>query len=346
MKMNSCQFSIEQEVKTITKELKLISMQDVQAEAVQWIWYPYIPKGKITIVQGDPGEGKTTLTLSLVSLLTRGQPMPGNSNALPPMNVIYQTAEDGLADTIKPRLTAMDADCSRVLVIDESKHALSMCDERLEQAIRTVGAGLAILDPIQAYLGDGVDMHRANEIRPIFKQLALLAERTGCAILLIGHMNKMQGAKAAYRGLGSIDFRAAARSVLLVGRSKDDPKVRIVVHDKSSLAPEGRAVLFCLDEENGFLWNGFSDVTANDLLSGNAAVTKTTQAELLLTEQLMDGPKPSEELCQAALAHGISERTLKIAKQNLGVKAIRKGDRWYAELEKPERVHGPDRSRG
>ncbi|MGM9557068.1 MAG: hypothetical protein ACI3VP_02295, partial [Oscillospiraceae bacterium] len=171
-------------------------------------------------------------------------------------------------------------------------------------------------------------------------------ERTGCAILLIGHMNKMQGAKAAYRGLGSIDFRAAARSVLLVGRSKDDSTVRIVVHDKSSLVPEGRAVLFCLDGVNGFLWNGFSDVTAIDLLSGNAAVTKTAQAEQLLTELLMDGPKPSEELCQAALAHGISERTLKIAKQNLGVNAIRKGDRWYAELEKPERVHGPDRSRG
>ncbi|MGM9613815.1 MAG: AAA family ATPase [Butyricicoccus sp.] len=285
-------------------------MQDVQAEAVQWIWYPYIPKGKITVVQGDPGEGKTTLALSLVSLLTRGQPMPGSRDALPPMNVIYQTVEDGLSDTIKPRLTAMDADCSRVLVIDESEHALSMCDERLEQAICTVGAGLAILDPIQAYLGDGVDMHRANEIRPIFKQLALLAERTGCTILLIGHMNKMQGAKAAYRGLGSIDFRAAARSVLLVGRSKDDPTVRIVVHDKSSLAPEGRAVLFCLDGENGF-----SDITANDLLSGNAAVTKTAQAEQLLTELLMAGPKPSEELCQAALTRGISERTLKIAKQ-------------------------------
>ncbi len=321
----------------MSNTLKLISMQDVQAEDVQWIWYPYIPKGKITIIQGDPGEGKTTLVLSLVSLLTRGLPMPGADKALPPMNVIYQTAEDGLADTIKPRLTAMDADCSRVLVIDETERALSMCDDRLEKAIRTVGAGLAVLDPIQAYLGEGVDMHRANEIRPIFKRLASLAERTGCAILLIGHMNKMQGAKAAYRGLGSIDFRAAARSVLLVGRSKDDPTVRIVVHDKSSLAPEGRAILFSLDAENGFLWNGFSDITANELLSGNAAATKTAQAEQLLTELLQNGPRPSEELTQAALSCGISERTLKIAKQNLNVKSYRDGDHWCSALELPRR---------
>lgn len=323
----------------MSNELKLISMQDVQEESVQWIWYPYIPKGKITIVQGDPGEGKTTFVLSLVSLLTKGLPMPGSDAALSPMNVIYQTAEDGLADTIKPRLTAMDTDCSKVLVIDETEHALSMSDERLERAIRITGAGLAILDPIQAYLGEGVDMHRANEIRPIFKRLAQLAERTGCAFLLIGHMNKMQGAKAAYRGLGSIDFRAAARSVLLVGRSKNDSTVRIVVHDKSSLAPEGRAILFSLDAENGFLWNGFSDVTANDLLSGNASATKTAQAELLLTELLERGPKPSEELVQAALACGISERTLKIAKQNLGVKSYRDGDHWCSEL-KPVR-RGP-----
>jgi len=141
--------------------------------------------------------------------------MQGEEKALPPMNVIYQTAEDGLADTIKPWLTTMAADCGRVLVIDESEKELTMGDKRLEQAIHETGAGLAILDPLQAYLGNGVDMHRANEVRPIFKRLGQMAEATGCAVVLIGHMNKMQGTKSAYRGLGSIDFRAAARSVLL-----------------------------------------------------------------------------------------------------------------------------------
>lgn len=251
------------------------------------------------------------------------------------MNIIYQTAEDGLADTVKPRLTALGADCSKVLVIDESERELTLSDRRLAQAIQETDAGLFVLDPIQAYLGDGVDMHRANEVRPIFKRLGQLAEQTGCAIVLVGHMNKMQGVKSAYRGLGSIDFRAA-RSVLLVGRSKDDEQVRVVVHDKSSLAPEGKSILFSLHSDTGFSWSGFCDTTANELLSGSGpSITKTEQAERLLLELLKDGEVASEELVRRSTALGISERTLKIAKQNQGVVSVRRGERWYARLSDP-----------
>lgn len=320
-------------------KLKLITMSEIQAEEVKWLWYPYIPFGKITIIQGDPGEGKTTFVLALTALLTRGMSMPGDALVLPPTNIIYQTAEDGLADTIKPRLDSLGADCSRVLVIDENERELTMDDHRLAQAIQETNARLVVLDPIQAYLGDGVDMHRANEIRPIFKRLCKMAEQTRCAVILVGHMNKMQGAKSAYRGLGSIDFRAAARSVLLVGRSKDDPGVRIVVHDKSSLAPEGQSILFSLDSENGFIWNGFCDTTASELLSGNGpSITKTEQAEKLILEMLENGEVASDELLQRSSALGISERTLKIAKQNLGVSAIRHSGRWY--VQRPEPVQG------
>ncbi|WP_300415771.1 AAA family ATPase [uncultured Oscillibacter sp.] len=314
-------------------KLKLLTMSDIPAEEVRWLWYPYLPRGKITIIQGDPGEGKTTFVLALASLLTRGLPAPGNTESQPPMNIIYQTAEDGLADTVKPRLTALGADCSRVLVIDESERELTLSDRRLAQAIQETGAGLLVLDPIQAYLGDGVDMHRANEVRPIFKRLGQLAEQTGCAIVLVGHMNKMQGAKSAYRGLGSIDFRAAARSVLLVGRSKDDAETRVVVHDKSSLAPEGASILFSLHADTGFSWSGFCDTTASELLSGSSpAATKTEQAERLLLELLEKGEVSSEELVRRSSALGISERTLKIAKQNQGVVSVRRGGRWYAKL--------------
>ena len=255
---------------------------------------------------------------------------------LPPTNIIYQTAEDGLADTIKPRLDSLGADCSHVLVIDENERELTLDDHRLAQAIQETNAGLVVLDPIQAYLGDGVDMHRANEIRPIFKRLCRMAERTGCAVILIGHMNKMQGAKSAYRGLGSIDFRAAARSVLLVGRSKDDSNMRVVVHDKSSLAPEGQSILFSLNSESGFTWNGFCDTTASELLSTNGpSITKTEQAEKLILEMLESGEVASDELLRRSSALGISERTLKIAKQNLGVSAIRRGDHWYVQIAEP-----------
>ena len=166
--------------------------------------------------------------------------------------MIYQTAEDGLGDTIKPRLMEAEADLDRVLVIDESKQGLSLSDERIERAIRQTGARLIILDPIQAYMGEKTDMNRANEVRPMFRRLADVAERTGCAVILIGHLNKAAGGQSAYRGLGSIDFRAAARSVLLIGRVKREPNVRVIVHDKSSLAPEGKPVAFCLDPERAF----------------------------------------------------------------------------------------------
>lgn len=169
------------------KNYRLINMEDVQAREVSWLWYPYIPYGKLTIVQGDPGEGKTTFILHLAALLTKGEPLPNEEVDVQrePVNVIYQNAEDSLEDTIKPRLLEAGADCNRVLVIDESVDCLSMTDERLVRAIRETGAKMVVLDPIQAYLGADVDMHRANEIRPVLKQLGNIAEEYGCAIILM-----------------------------------------------------------------------------------------------------------------------------------------------------------------
>ena len=190
-------------------DLKLINMQDIEVEAVEWLIYPLIPYGKITIIQGDPGEGKTTLVLQIIARLTKGESIM-DEEAKEPINVIYQTAEDGLGDTIKPRLLSAEADCSRVLVIDDKDKQLTMSDVRLEQAIVETNAKLVVLDPIQGFLGSDVDMHRANEIRPIMKHIAELAEKYKCAIILIGHMNKCSTGKSAYRGLGSIDLASGA----------------------------------------------------------------------------------------------------------------------------------------
>lgn len=314
------------------KKNRLIRMSDIKTEQVQWLWYPYIPYGKVTIVQGDPGEGKTSFVLAMIALLTNGEPLPEEEAASPPINVIYQSAEDGLADTIKPRLEQSGADCCRVLVIDESDRELTLCDERLEHAVKETGARLIVLDPLQAYLGDGVDMHRANEVRPVFKRLCAMADRTGCAVILIGHMNKAQGLKSSYRGLGSIDFRAAARSVLLVGRLKSDLSVRVVAHDKSSLAPEGKSIAFSLDAENGFQWKGYCDTTVDEVLSGTGSVqTKTMQMEQELKE-LLSKPVPVEEVFRRAKELGISERTVNIAKKNVGVQAVKHANHWYWQL--------------
>ena len=171
-------------------ELKMIRMSEVQSQEIEWLWYPFIPYGKLTIIQGDPGDGKTTMVLNLAAKLSKGEALDKNMKVTEPVNVIYQTAEDGLADTVKPRLELAGADCERIIVIDESDKSLSMVDERLEEAIVRTGARLLILDPIQAYLGGGMDMNRANEARDMTKKLGALAEKTKCAIILIGHMNK------------------------------------------------------------------------------------------------------------------------------------------------------------
>ena len=312
------------------KDLNIINMQDVEATEVIWLWYPYIPYGKITIIQGDPGEGKTTLVLNFAALLTRGEKLPESDTAAEPINVLYQSAEDGLADTIKPRLMAANADASRVMVIDETNIELSMTDHHLEAAISQTGAKLVILDPLQAYLGAKVDMHRANEVRPIFKHLATVAEKYGCAIVLIAHMNKSAGMKAAYRMLGSVDITAAARSVLIVGRINNNPTVRVMVHSKSSLAPEGEPIAFELNPETGFAFIGKYHISVEELLDGISTVGKLDEAEHFLETLFADVDEiPQKEIIAQAQSRNIAKRTLDEAKKKLHIGSFKVGNQWF-----------------
>ena len=304
-------------------ELKLIHMEDVVSKEVEWLWYPYIPYGKITIIEGDPGEGKTTLVLKLAAALSRGLPLPcDDDKEYEPIHIIYQTAEDGIEDTIKPRLEKAGADCSMIRVIDETDKELSMTDDRLEQAIIETKARLIILDPIQAYIGATVDMHRANEIRPVLKHLGIIAEKHNCAIILIGHMNKASGSKSTYRGLGSIDIQATARSVLLVVRLRDKPNIRIMAHDKSSLAPAGDAIGFEMTEDNGMVCIGPYDITIDELLSGNEGrgKKKLDIAENFIKEYFGSIKViPSNEIMMEAAKRSIKRNTLLSAKKKLGI---------------------------
>lgn len=315
----------------------VICLEHVQPEAVEFLWEPYIPKRKVTIVQGDPGQGKTTLLLHLAALLSQGKPLPYDDTVRPPMNILYQTAEDGLADTIKPRLMGSNADCSRILVIDETDKPLSITDERLERVIRENHIGLAILDPIQAYLGDAT-MNCANEVRPKMARLLGIAERNDCSVVLIGHLNKSKaGGKAAYRGLGSIDFLAAARSVLLVGQDPKQKDIRAVLHLKSSLSLPGKTIAFTLGEAHKFRWVGEYPITAEELLQpANAAENKLNRAQELLISMLREGPCLQKEVLTKALSIGISERTLNEAKKVSGVRSQKQGAKWYWTLSENE----------
>ena len=300
--------------------VKIIRMSDVELTPVEWLWKPYLPFGKLSVLQGNPGEGKTYFAMHLAAACTNGKLLP-NMERMEPFNVIYQTAEDGLGDTVKPRLIEAGADLDRVLVIDDSEVQLTLSDERIEKAIIENNAKLVIIDPIQAYLGADVDMNRANEVRPIFMRLGQVAQRTGCAILLIGHLNKAAGMQSLQRGLGSIDIAAAVRSVMFIGKLKHDPTMRILTHEKSSLAPPGVSLAFSLGDEGGFRWVGEYDITADEMLSGiePQRETKTQQAKDLICALLAGGKQVlSEDIDKAALERGIPGRTVRDAKRELG----------------------------
>ena len=316
-------------------ELKMIRMSEIESQEIEWLWYPFIPYGKLTIVQGDPGDGKTTLVLNIAAKLSKGECLDEDMKLTEPINVIYQTTEDGLADTVKPRLELAGAECERIIVIDESDKSLSMIDERLEEAILKTKARLLILDPIQAYLGGGMDMNRANEARDMTKKLGLLAEKTKCAIILIGHMNKASGNKAAYRGMGSIDFFAVARSVLLVGRVEGEANTRAVVQIKNNLAAFGHPKAFSLSE-NGFKWIGDYEITADEVLGGIIPKgNKLEQAKKFLQELAeQSNMVQSSKIFDFADEQGISKRTLESAKKELGIRAKKINNSWYWELDK------------
>lgn len=300
--------------------VKIIRMSDVELTPVEWLWKPYLPFGKLSVLQGNPGEGKTYFAMHLAAACTNGKLLP-NMERMEPFNVLYQTAEDGLGDTVKPRLIEAGADLDRVLVIDDSEVQLTLSDERIEKAIIENNARLVIIDPIQAYLGADVDMNRANEVRPIFMRLGQVAQRTGCAILLIGHLNKAAGMQSLQRGLGSIDIAAAVRSVMFIGKLKHDPTMRILTHEKSSLAPPGASLAFSLGDEGGFRWVGEYDITADEMLSGiePQRETKTQQAKDLICTLLAGGKQVlSEDIDKAALERGIPGRTVRDAKRELG----------------------------
>ena len=292
----------------------MLCYKDIEQTSVEWLWFPYIPFGKLTIIQGNPGEGKTYFAMMLTAACTNRKLFP-NMEDIEPFNVIYQTAEDGMGDTIKPRLVEAGADLSRVMVIDDSEEVLTLSDDRIEKAVRQNHVRLVIIDPVQAFIGADVDMNRANEVCPVFRKLGMIAEKTSCAIVLIGHLNKSSGTQSTYRGLGSIDIMAAVRSLIFIGKVRKDPTTRVLIHEKSSLAPPGETMAFKLGDEEGFRWVGAYEISADELLDGKegkATETKLERGAKLIQELLVDKNEISiRELDDKAKEQGISGRTMR-----------------------------------
>ncbi|MCB5714534.1 AAA family ATPase [Lactonifactor longoviformis] len=296
---------------------------------VEWLWYPYIPYGKLTLIQGDPGEGKSTFIIQVISILTNGLCFPGGRDNVDSQNVIYQCAEDSLADTVMPRLIRSGADCEKVLFIPEDDRTLTVDDSRIEETIVESGAKLLVLDPIQAFIPQDADMQNAASMRNVMRRLADVAERNECAIILIGHMNKSSSGKKLYRGLGSIDIAAIARSVLMVSRDQENSEIRYMYPIKASLAPEGETIAFSLSTDQGFQWIGKCDRDPSQFEDVDVTLTKKDRAKEYLKLMLMSEDLPSTEIMTRINSFGIADKTIRIAQKELGITAYRKENAWY-----------------
>ena len=305
-------------------------LSDVNPEQVKFLWKPYLPIGKITMMEGDPSGGKTFLALAIGAIITKGIPFPigedGETQKPLPQNVIYISGEDGIADTLLPRLDKVGADVSRVYAVS------GLCDDdgrlipwdmskikELADAIKNYNPALIVIDPVQAFLGENVDMHRANQVRPRLTALANMAEQNKLAVLIIRHLSKSTASKALYRGMGSIDFTAAARSVLLVGQDTNNENIRAMIQLKSSLAKKGIAQQFEITDE-GINWLGVSEMTPDDVLGiEDTKEEKTAMEEAVdfLRDFLADGAKSNPDIDKAARRYDINSRTLRRAKEQL-----------------------------
>lgn len=314
-------------------DFKFEYFSSIKQKEVEWLWYPYIPYGKLTLLQGDPGEGKSTFILNVAALLTRGAPMPDGFRVPQPQTVIYQCAEDNVADTVKPRLIAADADCEKVAYIVDDSGRLTLEDDRIEEAIIRTEARMFILDPLQAFLSQDGDMQSAGRMRGILGKLSLIAAKYNCAIVLIGHMNKGNGGNSIYRSLGSVDIAAIARSVLMIKRDDTDSRVRYMTPIKSSLSPEGKAIAFSLGGVDGFKWIGRCDIDASDIKECRARKNgKRADVAECIIEMLSDQDMLSSDILAEMAQLGVSRRTVFNVKKEVGVQAYRKENAWYWRL--------------
>ena len=311
----------------MANNIKIFTFDEIEAEDIRWLWKPYIALGKITVIQGDPGTGKTTLALAIASLMSKNRRMPTGGLKAVTGNVIFQSGEDSPRDTIKPRLVACNADCSKIAFMEiDDGFDLKM----LEEAMINSRTKLVVIDPLQAFLSASQDITSTKNMRPFLRELSNIAERTGAAIIIIGHMNKNDRTKGIYRGLGSIDITAAARSVLLVGKRKDDENIRFMAQIKNNLTTFGKTVSFTIGKRGGVKFLGECDISENELLSVNDnKKSKFQVAEELITSMLSTCDRKSNDIFDACVDAGVSMSTMNHIKKRLGIRSIRKIDDWY-----------------
>jgi hypothetical protein len=313
-----------------------VLLSTVERETVTWLWDRRIPRGKVTILEGDPDEGKSTLALDIAARITTGRPMPFDETTREPAGVVCLSAEDGLGDTIRPRLEAAVADLSRVVGFrPDELPTIPNVDglARIEAAIKRVGAVLVVIDPLMAFLADRIESHKDHHIRRALGPLAAFADRTGTAIVVIRHLNKSGGTHAKHRGGGSIGILGAARSALLAAPDPEDEggARKVLAPVKHNLCVAAPALVYALVQAGDTVrveWLGESSHTASDLLARPADEEERSaldDADEFLRTALKDGERLAKEVEREANAHGIKPRTLRRARNRAGIPSRKDG---------------------
>lgn len=310
----------------MSSNFKLLKYSLVKSKEIDWLWYPYIAYGKLTLLQGDPGNGKSLLAIIIASTISNGTNLfnINNFNIASPHKVIYQNAEDSADDTISPKLEKLNANQDNILYI-ENDELINLEDDSFLKCIVENNIKLLILDPIQSFFSKGKSLVNVIDVRQVLKNLSKIANETSCAIILVGHLNKNERGKDLYRGIGSVDFSAIARSILHLKKSDIDPRVRIMFQVKNSLAKEGNPIAFRINNDGSINWIGDYEEETPSINNSNDIVVST------ILEALSEEEKSFTEI-KEIIGDLASERTLYRIKKRLGIKSIKKNGIWYWQL--------------
>jgi hypothetical protein len=316
---------------------------NLETKSVDWLWRPYIPAGAVTLIDGDPGRGKSQVTIDLAARVSRGWSMPphaGGKQVCEPAAVLLLSAEDDPCRVIRPRLAAAGADLKRVIVIDgvngeKFSRPVSLPEdlELIGRAATEAAAALVVIDPFSAFLTGAVDSHKDSDVRRVMHELRRLAEAAGVAIIIVRHLNKLVSVSSAlHRGGGSIAIAAASRSVMVIGKHPDDERACVLCGVKNNFAPLPPSLGFAIEpvgDVSRVGWTGEVDVTADQAIEHGRPVGRpseaTAEAEAFLRQTLAAGPVPVAEVKAKAEADGIAWRTLERAKRTLKVEAFKGG---------------------
>jgi putative DNA primase/helicase len=308
---------------------------EIMPESVSWLWPGRLPLGKVVVLDGDPGVGKSTITMDIAARISTGAPFPGCEETRAARNVLLMSAEDGAADTVRPRLDACGADTSHVHVVKiEEIPSFPEDLSLLEAHVLENATALIVIDPLMAFLGAKTDSHRDQDIRKVLGGLAGLAEKANVTILIVRHLNKTSNGSATYRGGGSIGIIGAARVGLLAAQGREQGEDCVLAVVKSNLAAMPAAIYYKLISGDGcdvahVEWGGAAPYTANELVrepEAKSKASKKEEAEAFITESLQDGPIAVAEMEQRAQMLGITAVTLKRAKQALRIESRQTGN--------------------